>query len=163
MGEVRYRGGNNVAMKLPPHHFDGAVKFYRDTLGLKISDHGESKLVEFGPIRLWLDPCPQFSQTELWLEVVASNSDAADERPGRQEGRALRPDRDAAGGIPRLLDHQPGGHRAHRLGKQAVDSAVRLCGDKIGPLTGADFACKPGGDHEDTGRLANLRSALSGS
>jgi hypothetical protein len=53
------------------------VKFYRDTLGLKVSDHGESKLVEFGPIRLWLDRCPQFSQTELWLEVVASDSDAA--------------------------------------------------------------------------------------
>jgi len=76
-GKVHYRGGNNVAMKLPPHHFDGALKFYRDTLGLKVSDHGESKLVEFGPIRLWLDPCPQFSQTELWLEVVASDSDAA--------------------------------------------------------------------------------------
>lgn len=75
--KVHYRGGNNVAMKLPPHHFDGAVKFYRDTLGLKTSDHGESKLVEFGPIRLWLDRCPQFSQTELWLEVVASDSDGA--------------------------------------------------------------------------------------
>ena len=77
MGKAGYRGGGNVAMKLPPHHFDGAVTFYRDTLGLKVSDHGESKLVEFGPIRLWLDPCPQFSQTELWLEVVADNSDAA--------------------------------------------------------------------------------------
>jgi catechol 2,3-dioxygenase-like lactoylglutathione lyase family enzyme len=76
--KVHYRGGNNVAMKLPPHHFDGALKFYRDTLGLKVSDHGESKLVEFGPIRLWLDPCPQFSQTELWLEVVADNTDAAE-------------------------------------------------------------------------------------
>ena len=75
--KVHYRGGNNVAMKLPPHDFEGAVKFYRDTLGLKVSDHGESKLVEFGPIRLWLDRCSQFSQTELWLEVVASNSDAA--------------------------------------------------------------------------------------
>ena len=68
MAEVRYRGGSNVAMKLPPHHFDGAVKFYRDTLGLTVSDHGESKLVEFGPIRLWLDRCPQFSQAELWLD-----------------------------------------------------------------------------------------------
>ena len=77
MSKANYHGGNNVAMKLPPHHFEGAVTFYRDTLGLKVSDHGESKLVEFGPIRLWLDPCPQFSQTELWLEVVSSNSDAA--------------------------------------------------------------------------------------
>lgn len=77
MGELRYRGGNNVAMKLPPHHFDGVVKFYRDTLGLKVTDHGESKLVEFGPIRLWLDRCPQFSQTELWLEIVSTDCDAA--------------------------------------------------------------------------------------
>jgi hypothetical protein len=77
VSEVRYRGGSNVAMKLPPHRFDAAVKFYRDTLGLKVSGHGESKLVEFGPIQLWLDRCPQFSQTELWLEVIASNSGAA--------------------------------------------------------------------------------------
>jgi hypothetical protein len=75
--KVRYRGGNNVAMKLPPHHFENAVRFYRDTLGLTVSDRGESKLVEFGPIRLWLDRCPQNSQTELWLEVVASNRDEA--------------------------------------------------------------------------------------
>lgn len=85
MSAARYRGGNNVAMKLPPHHFDGAVKFYRDTLGLKISDHGESKLVEFGPIRLWLDRCPQFSQTELWLEVVASDSDVAETHLGGEK------------------------------------------------------------------------------
>lgn len=85
MGEVQYRGGGNVAMKLPLHHFEGAVKFYRDTLGLKVSDHGESKLVEFGPIRLWLDRCPQFSQTELWLEVVASNSDGAERHLGTEK------------------------------------------------------------------------------
>ena len=85
MDEVRYRGGNNVAMKLPPHHFESAVKFYRDTLGLNVSDHGESKLVEFGPIRLWLDRCPQFSQTELWLEVVSSNSDAAAKNLGEKD------------------------------------------------------------------------------
>ena len=86
MGEIRYRGGNNVAMKLPPHHFDSAVRFYRDTLGLKVEDHGESKLVEFGPIRLWLDRCPQFSQTQLWLEVVASNTDAAAKHLGDEKG-----------------------------------------------------------------------------
>ena len=82
MADVRYRGGNNVAMKLPPHHFEDAVKFYRETLGLKVSDHGKSKLVEFGPIRLWLDPCPPFFQTELWLEVVSSNGDTAEKHLG---------------------------------------------------------------------------------
>jgi hypothetical protein len=83
--KVRYRGGSNVAMKLPPHQFENAVRFYRDTLGLTVSDRGESKLVEFGPIRLWLDRCPQFSQTELWLEVVASDSDAAATHLGEQK------------------------------------------------------------------------------
>ena len=33
MGDVRYRGGNNVAMELPPHHFDGAVKFFNTERG----------------------------------------------------------------------------------------------------------------------------------
>ncbi|MGH8735110.1 MAG: hypothetical protein ACREVB_15610, partial [Burkholderiales bacterium] len=32
-----------------------------------------------------LDPCPQFSQTELWLEVVASDSDAAAENLGDEK------------------------------------------------------------------------------
>jgi hypothetical protein len=82
--KVQYRGGSNVAMK-PPHQFEHAVRFYRDTLGLPVSDRGESKLVEFGPIRLWLDCCPQFSQTELWLEVVASNTDEAARHLGEQE------------------------------------------------------------------------------
>lgn len=73
-----FTGGPNVAMKLPPHHFEQALRFYRDTLGLPVTDHdGGSKLVAFGPIRLWLDPCPQFSQTELWLEIVASDTDRA--------------------------------------------------------------------------------------
>jgi catechol 2,3-dioxygenase-like lactoylglutathione lyase family enzyme len=84
-GSVQYRGGNNVAMKLPPHHFERAVTFYRDTLGLTVEDRGESKLVEFGPIRLWLDRCPHFSQTELWLEVVTSNSDAAARHLGERQ------------------------------------------------------------------------------
>jgi hypothetical protein len=41
-----------------------------------------------------------------------------------------------------------------------------LSGDKIGlhPFAAeADFACKRDGDHEDTGRLANLGAALSAS
>lgn len=73
-----FAGGPNVAIKLPLHHFEQALRFYRDTLGLPVSDHdGGSKLVAFGPIRLWLDPCPQFSQTELWLEIVADDTDRA--------------------------------------------------------------------------------------
>ncbi len=89
-GSARYRGGSNVAMKLPPHHFESTVRFYRDTLGLTVTDRGESKLVEFGPIRLWLDRCPYLSQTELWLEVVASNSSDAAKHLG--EAKVVRCD-----------------------------------------------------------------------
>ena len=142
--KVHYRGGNNVAMKLPPHHFDGAVKFYRDTLGLKVSDHGESKLVEFGPIRLWLDPCPQFSQTELWLEVVSSNSDAAEKDLGDKKVVRCDP-----------IEKLPEGFRGFWITSPAdivhivsegkpVDSAVRLCGDKIGSLNGGRFRLQAG-------------------
>ena len=73
-----FSGGRNVAMKIPPDAFEQTVAFYRDVLGMRGEDRGSgSSLVEFGPIRLWLDRVETVSQAEIWLEVTCGDTAAA--------------------------------------------------------------------------------------
>ena len=74
----RFTGGPNIAMKVPAHRFEACVAFYKDVLGLEeIATEGTSRTFRFGQARLWLDPCPQLSQAEVWLELVTDDTDAA--------------------------------------------------------------------------------------
>jgi catechol 2,3-dioxygenase-like lactoylglutathione lyase family enzyme len=76
-----FMGGRNVAIKVPAHTFEATVAFYRDTLGLALVHDGPgAKAFEFGPIRLWIDRMPHLTQAEMWLEVIAPNTQAAAER-----------------------------------------------------------------------------------
>jgi catechol 2,3-dioxygenase-like lactoylglutathione lyase family enzyme len=76
-----FRGGRNVAMKLPPHQYEATIKFYRDTLGLDVKQTSEnSHAVDYGPIRLWLDRCEKTSHAELWLDIGTSDTKAAAQR-----------------------------------------------------------------------------------
>lgn len=71
----KFRGGRNIAMKLPPHQYDATLKFYRDTLGLEVKQTSEnSHSVDYGPIRLWLDRCERTSHAELWLDIGTDSS-----------------------------------------------------------------------------------------
>lgn len=75
---AQFRGGRNIAMKLPPEEFTETVAFYRDTLGLPTEFRSlTTVLVEFGDIRLWLDRIEGQRQAELWLEVTTDDADAA--------------------------------------------------------------------------------------
>ena len=74
-----FRGGRNVALKLPARHYAAALAFYRDVLGLAIVHEGESgAVVDFGPFRLWLDRAPQQSQPDIWLELTVDDTVAAE-------------------------------------------------------------------------------------
>lgn len=75
---LKFRGGRNVAMKLPPHQYEAMIKFYRDTLGLEVQQTSDnSHAVDYGPIRLWLDRCPKTSHAELWLDIGTNDTKAA--------------------------------------------------------------------------------------
>lgn len=75
---LKFRGGRNVAMKLPPHQYEAMIKFYRDTLGLEVQQTSDnSHAVDYGPIRLWLDRCPNTSHAELWLDIGTNDTKAA--------------------------------------------------------------------------------------
>ncbi|MGY2067049.1 hypothetical protein [Blastococcus sp. SYSU DS0619] len=80
-----FAGGNNIAMKVPPHQWAATVAFYRDTLGLPelgnpFTSGPQSVGFAFGPNRLWIDRVPGVSQAELWLQVTTTDpADAADQ------------------------------------------------------------------------------------
>lgn len=73
-----FRGGRNMALKVPPHQFEATVAFYRDTLGLPhLGTFGTSETFGFGAMRLWVDRVPAMSQAELWLELETADTTAA--------------------------------------------------------------------------------------
>ncbi len=69
--------GSNIALKIPPHLFDATVAFYRDTLGLPVTDDPGGVTVAFGGVTLWLDRVDHVSQPEVWLEVTTADTGAA--------------------------------------------------------------------------------------
>lgn len=76
--ERSFAGGRNIALKLPPHEFDNAARFYRDVLGLKqLNEHLPSTVFEFGANLLWLDRVETMTQAELWLELRAHDTASA--------------------------------------------------------------------------------------
>lgn len=75
MGD-NYRGGRNIALKLPTAAFEPTVAFYRDVLRLAPWEGGDTSFV-FGSNRLWLDHCPHLAAAEVWLEIVAEDVDEA--------------------------------------------------------------------------------------
>jgi hypothetical protein len=74
----QFRGGPNIALKLPPSVFDATLAFYRDILRLPpLDQHRPNIAFEFGANTLWLDRVETLSQAELWLEIIATDTTAA--------------------------------------------------------------------------------------
>ena len=73
-----YRGGKNIAMKVPPHQWQPTVHFYRNVAALPVvSDSAESVAYSFGATTLHIDLCKHLSQAEVWLELVSSDIEGA--------------------------------------------------------------------------------------
>ncbi|XRQ06189.1 VOC family protein [Actinomadura welshii] len=77
-----FHGGHNIAMKLPKARFDRTVAFYRDVLGMEVTDHdaagvAQSVSVRFGPVTLWLDRVDNYAHADLWLELFTDDVDRA--------------------------------------------------------------------------------------
>jgi catechol 2,3-dioxygenase-like lactoylglutathione lyase family enzyme len=79
-----FRGGRNIAMKVPPHLWDETVRFYRDVAGLEVIEHEPTDPPSvgfvFGANQLWIDRVEHVSHAELWLELNVDDVDAAAER-----------------------------------------------------------------------------------
>jgi hypothetical protein len=80
----RFTPGNNIAIKVPAHEYEGTVSFYRDILGFEQIEVGSSDNLDgvsfrFGDKNLWIDKIPGISQAEIWLEVITDDLDKAAE------------------------------------------------------------------------------------
>jgi len=76
--KLKFAGGRNIAMKVPPHLYEATVRFYRDVLGLKpMKKHLPEIGFEFGEHHLWIDRVPGLSQAEIWLELITNDVSAA--------------------------------------------------------------------------------------
>lgn len=110
--ELEFEPGKNIAMKVPSHEYENTVRFYGDVLGFKeLTGRGENDTpkFEFDDKVLWLDCMPGLSQSEIWLEVVASNVEEASDY--LKEQGCYR--RDEMGRF--LMALKPSGYRAHRI------------------------------------------------
>ena len=45
--KVKFAGGKNIAMKVPPHQHEATVRFYRDLLGLEQIDGPAGNAIGF--------------------------------------------------------------------------------------------------------------------
>lgn len=78
----QFRGGHNLAMKLPKAQFEATVAFYRDALNLEVTEVPSASLegtvaqsmrVQFGPVTLWLDRVDNYAHAEVWLELLTDD------------------------------------------------------------------------------------------
>jgi hypothetical protein len=74
---VAFSAGVNIAMKLPERVFTETLQFYRDTLGMPVTENDNGALVQFGAMRLHLDRLAHQSQTDIWLQVVTQDTTLA--------------------------------------------------------------------------------------
>jgi len=73
---VRFQGGKNIAMKVPPHQFEATVRFYRDVLSFEQIAGPAGYSVGF-----------RFGSNNLWIDTVAGLSQAVARDRYRQYGR----------------------------------------------------------------------------
>jgi hypothetical protein len=63
------RSGPNIAVKVPPRHWDRTVRFYAETLGLpRIETAGPAVMFALGRDRLRIDRVEALNEPEVWLE-----------------------------------------------------------------------------------------------
>lgn len=73
-----FRGGINLAMKIPAAAYEKTVRFYRETLGLPLLEEFLPHVViQFGPNQLWLDKDEKITKSEIWLEIETPDTSAA--------------------------------------------------------------------------------------
>ena len=74
--DIQFTGGTNIALKIPKHKYEEAVRYYRDVLKLQVKEApitnptvSRTHSVVFGPNTLWLDCVDNYTHPEIWLEV----------------------------------------------------------------------------------------------
>ena len=79
-----FRGGVNIAIKIPKSKYEATVRFYRDTLGLSVVEKpisnptvSRTHQVTFGGNTVWLDCVDNYTHSEVWLELQTPDVEKA--------------------------------------------------------------------------------------
>ncbi|TYR35729.1 hypothetical protein FXV77_11625 [Sphingobacterium phlebotomi] len=82
--EIRFKGGVNIAMKIPPEKYDETVAFYRDILLFDVEEVSithptvlATHRLEFGQNILWLDCVEGITDSKIWLEMCTGDVESA--------------------------------------------------------------------------------------
>ena len=86
MNNQQFRGGPNIAIKIPKSKYEATVSFYRDILRLEVEekpiDHptvSRTHEVKFGSNIVWLDCVDNYTHSETWLELTTPDVQHATE------------------------------------------------------------------------------------
>ena len=82
--EPRFKGGINIAIKIPKSKYEKTVNFYKDILKLEVTEKpvdiptvSRTHEVKFGPNTVWLDCVDNYTHVETWLELKTTNIEEA--------------------------------------------------------------------------------------
>ncbi|GIN20660.1 hypothetical protein J1TS3_17940 [Siminovitchia fordii] len=74
MARGEFKGGNNIALKIPKFKYSETVHFYKEVIKLPyLGFMSESHAFQFGDATLWLDCMDNYSQQDVWLEIQTDN------------------------------------------------------------------------------------------
>jgi predicted RecB family nuclease len=78
--ETTFKGGVNIAIKLPKSKYNLTVAFYRDILKLQVEEKpisnptvSRTHQVVFGNNIIWLDCVDNYTHSETWLELTTED------------------------------------------------------------------------------------------
>lgn len=82
--DTKFKGGPNIAIKIPKNKYEQTVAFYRDVLKLEVEEKpidnptvSRTHEVKFGNNIIWLDCVDNYTHAETWLELNVPDVDAA--------------------------------------------------------------------------------------
>ena len=82
--DTEFRGGVNIAIKIPKSKYEKTVEFYRDILKLDVVEKpiknptvSRTHQVKFGNNTVWLDCVDNYTRSETWLELNTPDVDRA--------------------------------------------------------------------------------------
>lgn len=86
MADIPFKGGLNIAIKIPKSKYEETVGFYRDILKLEVEERpienptvSRTHRVKFGMNTVWLDCVDNYTHAETWLELRTPDVEKATE------------------------------------------------------------------------------------
>jgi hypothetical protein len=72
--EAKFTPGKDIAIKVPKYKYEETVNFYQSVLHLTIKEQNDATVAfQFGEITLWIDSMENYSQGDVWLEVLTDD------------------------------------------------------------------------------------------